>query len=111
MNYTDPTGNFIFSGLLSIFGPIGTGIGYIIDSACWGAVIGAGVGAGVNAVCQGIAIATGNQSGWNWDSFWGSTINGAIGGAIGGALSGIIGLLGGGASAHPRCGGGVEQRF
>jgi RHS repeat-associated protein len=105
--YTDPTGHFIFAGLLSIFGPIGTGIGYVIDQACWGAVIGAATGAAINTGIQAYNIATGHQSNWDWESFGSAIGSGAVYGSIGGAIGGICGLASGTAFSTAGSGGGT----
>jgi RHS repeat-associated protein len=76
--YTDPTGEFFFTAILSAFGPVGTVIGAVIDSACWGATIAGGLNAGVQAV----NIITDNQSDWDWDSFGAALITGAVGGSF-----------------------------
>ena len=77
--YTDPTGEFFFTAALSVLCPgVGTAIGAVLDSACYGAAIVGGINAGIQAV----NIATGNQSGWDWDSFNSSLITGAVGGAF-----------------------------
>jgi RHS repeat-associated protein len=83
--YIDPNGEFFFTAVLSALGPVGTAVGAVIDSACYGAAIAGGINAGIQAV----SIATGNQSDWNWDSFGASLITGAVGGAC----SSIMGAL------------------
>ena len=73
--YTDPTGEFIFTALLT---PIGlTALGVLIDGACWGAVIGGGVYTASTAFSPG-----GLSQNWNSNDFWRSVGVGAASGFV-----------------------------
>ena len=71
--YTDPTGEFIFTALLT---PIGlTPLGMILDAACWGGAIDLGI--------QGIQIAAGTRENINWAQVGGVAVAGAVFGGMG----------------------------
>ena len=72
--YTDPSGEFIFTALLT---PIGlTALGVIVDGACWGAVIG-GATYTISA-----AFSQGGLNNWNLKDFGNSMLVGAASGAV-----------------------------
>ncbi|NSW46421.1 MAG: hypothetical protein HPY79_11465 [Bacteroidales bacterium] len=71
--YTDPSGEFIFTALLT---PIGlTPVGMILDAACWGGAIDLGI--------QGIQIAAGTRENINWAQVGGAAVTGAVFGGMG----------------------------
>jgi len=74
LKYTDPSGEFFFTALLS---PVGlTALGVIIDGACWGAVIGGG------AYSVSTAMGQGGFDNWSWTNFGNSVLAGAASGSI-----------------------------
>ena len=88
LSYTDPSGEFIFTGLLA---PIGLApLGVIIDAACWGAVIG-GVGYTAN-----VAMSYDGFAGWDWGQFGKAVGVGAISGAVTAGIGQVAGPIGSG---------------
>jgi RHS repeat-associated protein len=77
--YIDPDGEFVFSALLA---PIGLApLGFIMDAACWGAVIGGGTYTISAAMNSG-----GLSNNWNSNDFWRSVGVGAVSGAVTGGM-------------------------
>ena len=75
LKYIDPSGEFIFTSLATLFCPPLTFLGVMLDGACLSGVINAGT--------QGIMIATGNQANFNWAQFGGAMVSGAVFGGMG----------------------------
>ena len=70
LKYTDPSGEFIFASLTSMFFPFIAPLGVILDGACWSA--------GINAGIQGIRIASGKQDSFNFAGLAGAAAGGAV---------------------------------
>ena len=81
--YTDPSGEFIFSALIPVFG-------VFIDAACWGAVLG---GAGYTA---SVGFSDGGFNNWDWGQFGKSVGIGAISGMATAGIGSAFGAVGSG---------------
>jgi hypothetical protein len=81
--FTDPSGNFIFSALIP-------GVGFLLDAACWGAVLG---GAGYMA---SVGFSNGGFNNFNPKQFWKSVALGAISGVVTAGIGSALGPVGSG---------------
>jgi|GEM_PF-1653032 len=76
--YADPDGEWFFSALLSVFGPLGTMIGGALDAAAWAGTTSAAINAGSQYVMTGSV-----NMGSVWNSFGSGALSGALSFGIG----------------------------